>query len=189
MSRWNLVYFCDAFWGFISTLPISLLLCQQILERLSSLCVSHAPSGKKNRKHEQRLLRNMGAHTVVLELLQIPYEKVVFFKYATSYVLMKRNHEYWRTYEEHDKFRDKIVDEIVSSYPTIGDKIVGIFFPDEVLWRTKQSAPSPLSFILRWGCSLFLTGSSHSATRLHKGGGEGKASYPLLKLVRRHEGP
>ena len=30
----------------------------------------------KNRKHEQRLLRNMGAHTVVLELLQIPYEKV-----------------------------------------------------------------------------------------------------------------
>ena len=24
----------------------------------------------------------MGAHTVVLELLQIPYEKVVFFKYA-----------------------------------------------------------------------------------------------------------
>ena len=82
VSRWNLVYLCDAFWGFISTLPISLLLCQQILERLSSLCVSHAPSGKKNRKHEQRLLRNMGAHTVVLELLQIPYEKVVFFKYA-----------------------------------------------------------------------------------------------------------
>ena len=49
---------------------------QQILERLSGLCVSHCSSGKKNRKHEQRLLRNMGAHTVVLELLQIPYDKV-----------------------------------------------------------------------------------------------------------------
>lgn len=32
--------------------------------------------GYKPRKHEQRLLRNMGAHAVVLELLQIPYDKV-----------------------------------------------------------------------------------------------------------------
>lgn len=48
---------------------------EAILERLSSLCVSSSSSGKKNRKHEQRLLRNMGAHTVVLELLQIPYDK------------------------------------------------------------------------------------------------------------------
>lgn len=31
---------------------------------------------KKSRKQQQRLLRNMGAHAVVLELLQIPYEKV-----------------------------------------------------------------------------------------------------------------
>lgn len=50
---------------------------QQILERLSNLCVSsYGTPSVKNRKHEQRLLRNMGAHTVVLELLQIPYEKV-----------------------------------------------------------------------------------------------------------------
>lgn len=33
---------------------------------------------RKSRKQQQRLLRNMGAHTVVLELLQIPYEKVRF---------------------------------------------------------------------------------------------------------------
>ena len=26
--------------------------------------------------HEQRLLRNMGAHTVMLDLLQVPYNKV-----------------------------------------------------------------------------------------------------------------
>uniref|UniRef100_A0ABM0MCB0 Inositol 1,4,5-trisphosphate receptor-like n=1 Tax=Saccoglossus kowalevskii TaxID=10224 RepID=A0ABM0MCB0_SACKO len=48
---------------------------QEVLIRLSKLCVSENMNGKKNRKHEQRLLRNMGAHTVVLELLQIPYEK------------------------------------------------------------------------------------------------------------------
>jgi len=40
------------------------------------LCVLEGISGKKNKKQQQRLLRNMGAHSVVLELLQIPYEKV-----------------------------------------------------------------------------------------------------------------
>uniref|UniRef100_A0A8C6SHD8 Inositol 1,4,5-trisphosphate receptor n=1 Tax=Neogobius melanostomus TaxID=47308 RepID=A0A8C6SHD8_9GOBI len=43
----------------------------QILLRLSKLCY---PS-KKSRVQQQRLLKNMGAHTVVLDLLQIPYEK------------------------------------------------------------------------------------------------------------------
>ena len=32
-------------------------------------------SNAKPRKHEQRLLRNMGVHTVVLDLLQIPFDK------------------------------------------------------------------------------------------------------------------
>uniref|UniRef100_A0A3Q0QQ57 Inositol 1,4,5-trisphosphate receptor n=1 Tax=Amphilophus citrinellus TaxID=61819 RepID=A0A3Q0QQ57_AMPCI len=44
---------------------------KEILVRLNKLCV---PS-KKNRVQQQRLLKNMGAHTVVLDLLQIPYEK------------------------------------------------------------------------------------------------------------------
>lgn len=48
----------------------------QILLRLSMLCVQEGSSGKKSKKQQQRLLRNMGAHCVVLELLQIPYEKV-----------------------------------------------------------------------------------------------------------------
>ncbi|XP_048589146.1 inositol 1,4,5-trisphosphate receptor isoform X2 [Nematostella vectensis] len=49
---------------------------EAILQRISQLCVTYGPDDvKKNRKHEQRLLRNMGAHTVVLELLQIPYAK------------------------------------------------------------------------------------------------------------------
>ncbi|XP_064473340.1 inositol 1,4,5-trisphosphate receptor type 1-like isoform X1 [Ornithodoros turicata] len=49
---------------------------QKILIRLTRLCYQTSSSGqKKQRKHEQRLLRNMGAHSVVLQLLQIPYEK------------------------------------------------------------------------------------------------------------------
>ncbi|KAM9799161.1 LOW QUALITY PROTEIN: inositol 1,4,5-trisphosphate-gated calcium channel ITPR1 [Syngnathus typhle] len=48
---------------------------KEILLRLSMLCVQEGSSGKKTKKQQQRLLRNMGAHSVVLELLQIPYEK------------------------------------------------------------------------------------------------------------------
>ncbi|XP_034541174.1 inositol 1,4,5-trisphosphate receptor type 2 isoform X3 [Notolabrus celidotus] len=44
---------------------------KEILLRLSKLCY---PS-KKSRVQQQRLLKNMGAHTVVLDLLQIPYEQ------------------------------------------------------------------------------------------------------------------
>uniref|UniRef100_A0A673I382 Inositol 1,4,5-trisphosphate receptor n=1 Tax=Sinocyclocheilus rhinocerous TaxID=307959 RepID=A0A673I382_9TELE len=50
---------------------------KEILLRLSKLCVLEGISGKKNKKQQQRLLRNMIAHSVVLELLQIPYEKDV----------------------------------------------------------------------------------------------------------------
>uniref|UniRef100_A0A8C2A6Q2 Inositol 1,4,5-trisphosphate receptor n=1 Tax=Cyprinus carpio TaxID=7962 RepID=A0A8C2A6Q2_CYPCA len=50
---------------------------KEILLRLSKLCVLEGIYGKKNKKQQQRLLRNMGAHSVVLELLQIPYEKDV----------------------------------------------------------------------------------------------------------------
>uniref|UniRef100_A0A8C3GHT1 Inositol 1,4,5-trisphosphate receptor n=1 Tax=Cairina moschata TaxID=8855 RepID=A0A8C3GHT1_CAIMO len=42
-----------------------------ILIRLSKLCIQN----KKCRNQQQRLLKNMGAHLVVLDLLQIPYEK------------------------------------------------------------------------------------------------------------------
>uniref|UniRef100_A0A4W6EAB4 Inositol 1,4,5-trisphosphate receptor n=1 Tax=Lates calcarifer TaxID=8187 RepID=A0A4W6EAB4_LATCA len=46
------------------------IIVKEILLRLSKLCF---PS-KKSRVQQQRLLKNMGAHTVVLDLLQIPYE-------------------------------------------------------------------------------------------------------------------
>jgi len=45
-------------------------MCQQLLEDLIQLC------SEENCEHEQRLLNNMGVHNVVLELLQIPYQKV-----------------------------------------------------------------------------------------------------------------
>ncbi|XP_028854499.1 inositol 1,4,5-trisphosphate receptor type 1 isoform X2 [Denticeps clupeoides] len=50
-------------------------LVKEVLLRLSRLCVMDSLSGRKSKKQQQRLLRNMGAHSVVLELLQIPYEK------------------------------------------------------------------------------------------------------------------
>uniref|UniRef100_A0A4W3IXG4 Inositol 1,4,5-trisphosphate receptor n=1 Tax=Callorhinchus milii TaxID=7868 RepID=A0A4W3IXG4_CALMI len=55
--------------------PLSLPWPVQVLIRLSKLCVQEGSSVRKSRKQQQRLLRNMGAHTVVLDLLQIPYEK------------------------------------------------------------------------------------------------------------------
>uniref|UniRef100_A0A3B4CNT8 Inositol 1,4,5-trisphosphate receptor n=1 Tax=Pygocentrus nattereri TaxID=42514 RepID=A0A3B4CNT8_PYGNA len=47
------------------------IIVKEILQRLNKLCYS----SKKSRVQQQRLLKNMGAHTVVLDLLQIPYEK------------------------------------------------------------------------------------------------------------------
>lgn len=65
----------------------------QILLRLSRLCVQEGLSGRKSKKQQQRLLRNMGAHAVVLELLQIPYEKVITEKRcllkSSAYVTVK----------------------------------------------------------------------------------------------------
>nr|XP_031843313.1 inositol 1,4,5-trisphosphate receptor isoform X7 [Nomia melanderi] len=47
---------------------------QQILIRMNKLCIQTIGGQLKPRKHEQRLLRNVGVHTVVLDLLQVPYD-------------------------------------------------------------------------------------------------------------------
>lgn len=47
---------------------------QQILIRMNQLCMTEGPGGKP-KKHEQRLLRNVGVHTVILDLLQVPYDE------------------------------------------------------------------------------------------------------------------
>uniref|UniRef100_A0A8B9HSX9 Inositol 1,4,5-trisphosphate receptor n=1 Tax=Astyanax mexicanus TaxID=7994 RepID=A0A8B9HSX9_ASTMX len=66
---------------------------KEILVRLSRLCVQEGASGKKSKKQQQRLLRNMGAHSVVLELLQIPYEKDVRMQ-----EIMKLAHEFLQNF-------------------------------------------------------------------------------------------
>ncbi|XP_065165604.1 inositol 1,4,5-trisphosphate receptor isoform X4 [Atheta coriaria] len=49
---------------------------QLILKRMNKLCTQGTSATLiKPRKHEQRLLRNVGVHTVVLDLLQIPYDE------------------------------------------------------------------------------------------------------------------
>ncbi|XP_073839343.1 inositol 1,4,5,-trisphosphate receptor isoform X2 [Musca autumnalis] len=47
---------------------------KEILIRMNQFCVTQGPYVKP-RKHEQRLLRNVGVHTVVLDLLQNPYDE------------------------------------------------------------------------------------------------------------------
>ena len=61
---------------------------QEILERLTGLCIEAKDNSQlmihtfsinyskhKPKKHEQRLLRNMSVHSIVLDLLKIPYDK------------------------------------------------------------------------------------------------------------------
>ncbi|XP_037926094.1 inositol 1,4,5-trisphosphate receptor isoform X3 [Hermetia illucens] len=47
---------------------------KKILISMNKFCVTPGPNVKP-RKHEQRLLRNVGVHTVVLDLLQNPYDE------------------------------------------------------------------------------------------------------------------
>ncbi|XP_034023350.1 inositol 1,4,5-trisphosphate receptor type 1-like [Thalassophryne amazonica] len=68
---------------------------KEILLRLSKLCIQERSSGKKNKKQQQRLLRNMGAHSVVLELLQIPYEKEEDIRMQE---IMKLAHEFLQNF-------------------------------------------------------------------------------------------
>lgn len=42
---------------------------------VTNIAGTTATAIKKPRKHEQRLLRNVGVHTVVLDLLQVPYDR------------------------------------------------------------------------------------------------------------------
>ena len=47
-----------------------------ILEQLMEKCVERTPEGVVPCRHKQLLLKNMGAHAVVLELLRVHYDKV-----------------------------------------------------------------------------------------------------------------
>ncbi|XP_058178400.1 inositol 1,4,5-trisphosphate receptor [Anopheles ziemanni] len=70
---------------------------QQILIRMNKLCITATgPDGNvKPRKHEQRLLRNVGVHTVVLDLLQIPYDEKDDYRMNE---LMRLAHEFLQNF-------------------------------------------------------------------------------------------
>ncbi|EAT33105.1 AAEL014637-PA [Aedes aegypti] len=70
---------------------------QQILIRMNKLCITTAGPGEvvKPRKHEQRLLRNVGVHTVVLDLLQIPYDEKDDYRMNE---LMRLAHEFLQNF-------------------------------------------------------------------------------------------
>lgn len=68
-----------------------------ILERMNRLCVTGnaADRTRRPRKHEQRLLRNVGVHTIVLDLLQVPYDEKGD---ARMKELMKLAHEFLQNF-------------------------------------------------------------------------------------------
>lgn len=68
---------------------------EQILQRMNKLCVTVGADGvAKPRKHEQRLLRNVGVHTIVLDLLQVPYDD----KDSRMTELMRLAHEFLQNF-------------------------------------------------------------------------------------------
>uniref|UniRef100_A0A670XWA4 Inositol 1,4,5-trisphosphate receptor n=1 Tax=Pseudonaja textilis TaxID=8673 RepID=A0A670XWA4_PSETE len=90
----DLIFFSFCFvWGEKSVSKRNIYL--QILLRLSKLCVQESILVRKSRKQQQRLLRNMGAHAVVLELLQIPYEKAEDIRMQE---IMKLAHEFLQNF-------------------------------------------------------------------------------------------
>uniref|UniRef100_A0A8C3VH61 Inositol 1,4,5-trisphosphate receptor n=1 Tax=Catharus ustulatus TaxID=91951 RepID=A0A8C3VH61_CATUS len=82
-------------WVFGGTSSYNYRVVKEILLRLSKLCVQEGASVRKSRKQQQRLLRNMGAHAVVLELLQIPYEKA---EDTRMQEIMKLAHEFLQNF-------------------------------------------------------------------------------------------
>lgn len=68
---------------------------EKILHRMNKLCVTGTNGDSvKPRKHEQRLLRNVGVHTIVLDLLQVPYDE----KDTQMHELMRVAHKFLQNF-------------------------------------------------------------------------------------------
>ena len=72
----------------------------KILYSMIQLCVNitHTPNGtviKKPRRNDQRLLRNMGVHNIVLELTKISYEKL---EDKRMKIIMRTAHEFLQNF-------------------------------------------------------------------------------------------
>uniref|UniRef100_A0A8D0M373 Inositol 1,4,5-trisphosphate receptor n=1 Tax=Sus scrofa TaxID=9823 RepID=A0A8D0M373_PIG len=93
---------------------------KEILIRLSRLCVQESATVRKSRKQQQRLLRNMGAHAVVLELLQIPYEKIL------EAVTMQ--HIFMNNFQLCSEINERVVQHFVHCIETHGRNVQYIKF-------------------------------------------------------------
>ncbi|XP_053377799.1 inositol 1,4,5-trisphosphate receptor type 1-like isoform X4 [Mercenaria mercenaria] len=90
---------------------------KRILIRLTRLCVYTTSDGVKARKHEQRLLRNMSAYSVVLELLQIPYDKHSDIRMME---LMKLAHEFLQSFCLENQQNQSLLHQSLDLFLTAG---------------------------------------------------------------------
>ena len=103
----------------------------------------------KPRKHEQRLLRNMGVHTVVLDLLEIPYDKKGDNRMNE---LMRLAHEFLQNFCRGNQQNQALLHKHLELFLTPGVtvnrsfSIISIRF-NEIFsliscWRLRRCAPS-----------------------------------------------
>lgn len=61
---------------------------KDILNRLILVCNAdeNSSNGRLSRMHNQKLLKNLGAHEAIIELLQVSYDKVVKFYVILLYL-------------------------------------------------------------------------------------------------------
>lgn len=127
---------------------------QKILQRMNRLCVQQqgfaSTAGVKPRKHEQRLLRNMGVHSVLLDLLQIPYDQKEDIRMND---LMRLTHEFLQNFCLGNGQNQALLHKHIDLFLTPGVSTTHIcchyLIPSELTyfrpcscWRLKRCAPS-----------------------------------------------
>ena len=85
---------------------------EQILIRMNRLCFDSSKG--KERPHEQLLLRNMGVHSVVLDLLQIPYDQK---EDILMNEIIKLAHEFLQNFCLKSDFNQNLLHKHVSMNP------------------------------------------------------------------------
>ena len=71
---------------------------------------------------------------------------------------------------------------------TIGHKIVETLYSNRVTSENKRIHIPPMSLHSKLECLLFSMGRLNSGTTLHRGDGEEKLYFPILKSVKRKKG-
>lgn len=147
---------------------------QQILARMNRLCVQPvlttassvgsqggsvgggsgsgsgggSNSNLRPRKHEQRLLRNMGVHTVVLDLLQIPYDRKEDVRMNE---LMRLAHEFLQNFCRGNQPNQALLHKHLELFltPGVTDSLCNLAYVSLLksmalfsCWRRKRFAPS-----------------------------------------------